>query len=387
MTRTWITGIGAVSAGGWSAAATWEAASSGRSRVQRVRRFELWGAPSSAGAPVPGTEEDNRRDHCRSLEFGISAAREAVAQAESSGAVLQLDLAFVANHGERRMPVGDQRSLVTPLESVADGIAAAVGAPRVLAGHGACASGTLAIGFAARALRSGMASAVVAGATDCLLTDYDYFQFCNLHGMTERDCPPEKASCPFDRRRDGFVMSEGAGFVVLETEEAGRRRGAEPLAVLEGFGSSQNAHHYVALPGDARGPELAMRRALDDAQLATSEVGYLNAHGTSTPDNDRCETAAVHRVFRGDAERLAISSTKSTLGHATAAAGAIETVICVEALRHQVLPPTVNLEEPDPECDLDYVPREARPVDVGHVMSNSFGFGGHNATVVLGRAA
>ena len=236
-------------------------------------------------------------------------------------------------------------------------------------------------------MRAGAASTVLAGAADSALNGYDFFQFCNLHGMSERDCPPEEASCPFDQRRDGYLLGEGAGFLVLEAEGHARRRGAEPLAVVEGFGSSQNAHHFVALPPDAGGPIRAMRAALADADLPGDRVDYVNAHGTSTPDNDVCETLALHDVFGDHAPRLAVSSTKSTLGHATAAAGAVEAVICVEALRRGVAPPTVNLHEPDPRCDLDYVPHEARELPLRHVVSNSFGFGGHCASVVLGRAA
>ena len=381
----WVTGVGAVSPGGWGAEATWDAVVAGRSAGRLIERFDLCGSPTRAGALVPGREADLPPDRSLTLEFGVAAAREAMTTAGLGED--DLDLAVVANHGDKRVPVGDDGAQVLRIDELAEGIATPMGARRWLASHGACAAGTMAVGWGTELLRAGAASTVLAGAADSALNGYDFFQFCNLHGMSERDCPPEEASCPFDRRRDGYLLGEGAGFLVLEAEGHARRRGAEPLAVVEGFGSSQNAHHFVALPPDAGGPIRAMRAALADADLPGERVDYVNAHGTSTPDNDVCETLALHDVFGDHAPRLAVSSTKSTLGHATAAAGAVEAVICVEALRRGVAPPTVNLHEPDPRCDLDYVPHEARELPLRHVVSNSFGFGGHCASVVLGRAA
>ena len=377
----WVTGIGAVSPGGWGAEATWDAVVAGRSAGRLIERFDLCGSPTRAGALVPGREADLPPDRSLTLEFGVAAAREAMTTAGLGED--DLDLAVVANHGDKRVPVGDDGAQVLRIDELAEGIATPVGARRWLASHGACAAGTMAVGWGTELVRAGAASTVLAGAADSALNGYDFFQFCNLHGMSERDCPPEEASCPFDQRRDGYLLGEGAGFLVLEAEGHARRRGAEPLAVVEGFGSSQNAHHFVALPPDAGGPIRAMRAALADADLPGDRVDYVNAHGTSTPDNDVCETLALHDVFGDHAPRLAVSSTKSTLGHATAAAGAVEAVICVEALRRGVAPPTVNLHEPDPRCDLDYVPHEARELPLRHVVSNSFGFGGHCASVVL----
>ena len=384
--EVWVTGIGAVSPGGWSAAETWEAVVSARSCVQPVERFDLCDAPTRVAATVPGTASSLPPDRSLTLEYGMAAAAEAVGMAGLAHSDA-IEMALIANHGDRRLPIGERRSLLLRMDELTEAIARHVGARRWTAGHGACAAGTLAIGFGAAYIRSGAAKVVLAGAADSRINPSDFFQFCNLHGMSERECEPEGASCPFDQRRDGFVMGEGAGFLVLEAGDSARARGAEPLAVLEGFGASQNAHHYVALPPDAGGPSRAMAGALSEARLAPADITYVNAHGTSTPDNDWCETLAMHQVFGDHAPRLHVSSTKSELGHATAAAGAIEAVICVEALRHAALPPTINLDEPDPRCDLDYVPHEARAVPARHVMSNSFGFGGHCASVVLGRAA
>jgi 3-oxoacyl-[acyl-carrier-protein] synthase II len=400
----WVTGIGAVSPGGWSADETWATVSSGRSCGRTIERFDLCGSPTRAGACVPGRERELPADRSLTLEFGQAAAREALAQAgladgdgvadggagagdASAAAGSGVDLAVVANHGDKRVPVGDRSAHVLRIDDLTAGIARSAGARRWLASHGACAAGTLAVAWGADMVRMGRAATVLAGATDSALNGYDFFQFCNLHGMSERDCPPEEASCPFDSRRDGYLLGEGAGFLVLEAADHARARGAEPLAVVEGSGSSQNAHHFVALPPDAGGPIRAMRAALDDARLDGSAIDYVNAHGTSTRDNDWCETLALHDVFGAHAGRLAVSSTKSSLGHATSAAGAVEAVICVQALRHGVAPPTVNLHDPDPRCDLDYVPHEARPLPLRHVVSNSFGFGGHCASVVLGAVA
>jgi 3-oxoacyl-[acyl-carrier-protein] synthase II len=381
----WVTGIGAVSPGGWGADATWATVAAGRSCGRTIERFGLAGSPTRAGACVPGREQELPDDRSLTLEFGRSAAGEAMAQAGLADA--GVDLAVIANHGDKRVPVGDRSAQVLRIDELSERVAEESGARSWLASHGACAAGTLAMGWGADMVRMGLADTVLAGATDSALNGYDFFQFCNLHGMSERECPPEEASCPFDSRRDGYLLGEGAGFFVLESAEHAVRRGAEPLAVVEGSGSSQNAHHFVALPPDAGGPIRAMRAALDDARVAGDTVDYVNAHGTSTRDNDWCETLAIHEVFGDHADRLPVSSTKSTLGHATSAAGAVEAVICVQALRHGVAPPTINLHEPDPRCDLDYVPHEARELPLRRVLSNSFGFGGHCASIVLGRAA
>jgi 3-oxoacyl-[acyl-carrier-protein] synthase II len=381
----WVTGIGAVSPGGWSADETWDTVVAGRSCGRTIERFDLCGSPTRAGAVVPGREHELPDDRSLTLEFGQAAAREAVEHAGLADA--GLDLAVVANHGDKRVPVGERPAQVLRIDQLTEAIAGTVGARTSLASHGACAAGTLAVGWGADLVRAGLARTVLAGAADSALNGYDFFQFCNLHGMSERDCPPEEASCPFDSRRDGYLLGEGAGFLVLEAEDHARQRGAEPLAVVEGSGSSQNAHHFVALPPDAGGPIRSMRAALDDARLDGRDVDYVNAHGTSTRDNDWCETLALHEVFGDHAQHLAVSSTKSSIGHATSAAGAVEAVICVQALRHGAAPPTVNLHEPDPRCDLDYIPHEARELPLDHVVSNSFGFGGHCATIVLGAPA
>jgi 3-oxoacyl-[acyl-carrier-protein] synthase II len=260
-----------------------------------------------------------------------------------------------------------------------------VGARRALSLYGACAGGGLAIGAAMKLIESGKLDVCVAGGADCLLREHDFYHFCGLYAMTTRDCPPDEACCPFDERRDGFVLSEGAGFVVLEAEQHARARVADPLAVVAGFGSTQNAYHIVASPPDGAGPAEAMMAALTDARVAPEDVPYINAHGTSTRDNDVCETIAIRKAFGHHAENLMVSSVKSELGHTMGAAGAIEVALCTKILETGVIPPTINLHQPDPRCDLDYVPHEAREVSVDRVLSNSFGFGGHDAALLLAR--
>jgi 3-oxoacyl-[acyl-carrier-protein] synthase II len=204
--------------------------------------------------------------------------------------------------------------------------------------------------------------------------------------MSTRDCPPEQASCPFDARRDGFVLAEGAAFLVLESWTHAVARGARALARLAGFGLRQNAYHMFAPPPDGLGPANAMRDALRDAELTVTDVDHINAHGTSTKDNDSSETLAIREVFGGHADAVPVTSNKSQLGHTMGACGAIEAVLSIQSLRTGLMPPTSNLDQPDPLCDLDCIPGQAREGELRYVLSNSFGFGGHSASLVLGAA-
>jgi 3-oxoacyl-[acyl-carrier-protein] synthase II len=248
--------------------------------------------------------------------------------------------------------------------------------------HSACASATQAIGEAFQMIRADRADVVLTGGADSMMSMFCVAGFTRL-GALSRHPDPEKASRPFDRARDGFVLGEGAGIVVLEEVEHARRRRAPILAEMIGYGSSLDAYRFTDVEPDGRGAASCMRRALADAGIQPDAVGYANAHGTSTYQNDRVETRAFKDVFGAHARRLAISSTKSQLGHLLCAAGGVEFVFTVLALRDRVLPPTINLEHPDPECDLDYVPNRSRPAAVDVAISNSFGFGGQNATLVV----
>jgi 3-oxoacyl-[acyl-carrier-protein] synthase II len=247
----------------------------------------------------------------------------------------------------------------------------------------ACASATHALGDAFWLIRDGKADVMVSGGSEAAVTPLGLAGFCSLKALSKRNDEPEKASRPFDRNRDGFVLGEGAGIVVLEELEHAKRRGAKIYAEFVGFGMTSDAHHITAPEPGGTGSAKAMTDALADGGIDAEEVDYVNAHGTSTPLNDAMETRAIKLAFGGHAKELAISSSKSMIGHMLGASGGVELAATVLALKHQVIPPTINYEEPDPECDLDYVPNVAREAKLRVAISNSFGFGGHNATVVL----
>jgi 3-oxoacyl-[acyl-carrier-protein] synthase II len=236
-----------------------------------------------------------------------------------------------------------------------------------------------------RAIRRGQVDVAVAGGSECIVFPIELQLFCLLGVLSRENDHPESASRPFDARRDGFVLGEGAGVLLLESLDHAVKRGAPILAELAGYGTACDAYRVTDEAPDGRGAILAMSRALDDAGLGTGDVDYINAHGTSTPMNDRVETVAIKAVFGQRAYDIPVSSTKSMIGHTISAAGAIELITCILALRDQVAPPTINYQVPDPECDLDYVPGRPRPTPIRVAMSNSFGFGGHNDCLVVTR--
>jgi 3-oxoacyl-[acyl-carrier-protein] synthase II len=247
----------------------------------------------------------------------------------------------------------------------------------------ACASGAHAIGEALRLLRAGDADVILAGGAEATISPMALAGFGNMRALSTRNDDPQRASRPFDQDRDGFVLGEGAGVVILETEEHARRRGAPLLCELTGYGASGDAYHMTAPCGDGNGAARAMRRALQDAGMALEDVGYINSHGTSTPTGDPIEVVAVKSVFGNHARRLMMGSTKSMTGHLLGAAGGLEAVATALSIARGVVPPTINLKEPDPTCDLDFVPNLARTLRVKAALSNSFGFGGHNVTLAL----
>jgi 3-oxoacyl-[acyl-carrier-protein] synthase II len=249
----------------------------------------------------------------------------------------------------------------------------------------ACATGNHAIGDAFKIIQRGDADVMIAGGAEAIILPLTIAGFCAVKAMTTRNDEPEKASRPFDAERDGFVCSEGAGIVVLESREHALHRDARIYAEVRGYGMSGDAHHMTAPDPDGDGAARSMAAALRDAAVSPGDIGYINAHGTSTPYNDKFETMAIKRVFGDHARRLAVSSTKSMTGHLLGAAGGIEAIATALALHHGILPPTINYEHPDPECDLDYVPNQARKQDVEVAASNAFGFGGTNATLIFGK--
>ncbi len=249
----------------------------------------------------------------------------------------------------------------------------------------ACSTGAHAIGDAFRVIQRGDADAMICGGTEATVTPLGVGGFNSMRALSTRNDAPEKASRPFDLDRDGFVIAEGAGIVVIEELEHAKARGAKIYAELKGYGANADAHHITAPAPEGEGAQRCMKLALKDAGLSPSQIGYINAHGTSTKMNDANETIAIKKVFGDAARKVMVSSTKSMTGHMLGAAGGVETAFCALSLARGVLPPTINYTTPDPECDLDYVPNAAREVRVDHVITNSFGFGGTNACLVLSR--
>jgi 3-oxoacyl-[acyl-carrier-protein] synthase II len=249
----------------------------------------------------------------------------------------------------------------------------------------ACATGSNALGEAAEIIRRGSADVMIAGGGEASIIKLAMAGMNTIGALSDRNDEPERASRPFDKNRNGFVMGEGAGVLVLESLEYAQARGANILAELSGYGTSDDAYHISAPAEGGEGAALCMELALENAGLTVNDIGYINAHGTSTSLNDKGETAAIKTVFGEHAYQIPVSSTKSMTGHLLGASGALEAVFCTKALLDGILPPTINYETPDPECDLDYVPNEARKVSFKHALSNSFGFGGHNATLIISR--
>jgi len=246
----------------------------------------------------------------------------------------------------------------------------------------ACATSTHAIGEAWRTIKMGDAVVMFAGGTEATIVELGIAGFCAMRAMSTRNADPKRASRPFDRERDGFIMGEGAGVLVLEDLEHAKARGARIYCELVGYGNTADANHMTAPSPQGEGAARCMRMALRSAGLNPEDISYINAHGTSTPAGDLCETQAIKTVFGEHARKLAVSSTKGATGHMLGAAGAVEMAACAKALQNNIIPPTINYEHPDPECDLDYVPNTSRELKVNAIVNNSFGFGGHNATLV-----
>ena len=251
----------------------------------------------------------------------------------------------------------------------------------------ACATATNAIGDAFRLIQHDSADVMLAGGSEAAITPMCLSGFARMNALSTRNNEPEKASRPFDIERDGFVLSEGAGVVILEEYEHAKARGATILAEIFGYGMTADATHMTAPDPEGKSVARAMIAAIRDARLNPDDIDYINAHATSTQLGDKAETIAIKSVFGPQAQKVAISSTKSQLGHLLGASGGVETIVCILALEHQVAPPTINLDHPDPECDLNYVPHEARSMKINRILKNSFGFGGHNACLVLGHPA
>jgi 3-oxoacyl-[acyl-carrier-protein] synthase II len=408
MRRVVVTGLGAVTPLGNDARATWESALAGRSGIDWISSFDPGESPVRVAAEVKGFDptglEDPRelRRLDRYVLLALGAAREAVADASLDG-VYERDrvgILFgsaiggflgIMEQSEVMRERGPSRVAPWFLPSVL--VDAASGQLAISLGYrgpnyapvSACATGSHAVGEAAELIRRGDADAVLAGGAEACLHPLILAGFVAMRGLAVEDEHPPRASRPFDATRNGFVMGEGACVLVLEELEAARRRGATVYAEILGYGASNDAHHMAQPDPESAGVKEMMRAALQRSGVEPERVGYVNAHGTSTPLGDVAETRAIKEVFGAHAYDLAVSSTKSMTGHCFGAAGAVEAMMCVLAVHHGVLPPTMNYETPDPECDLDYVPNEARRVQVDVALSNAMGLGGHNGCVLVGR--
>jgi 3-oxoacyl-[acyl-carrier-protein] synthase II len=411
--RVVVTGLGAVTALGNCVPSTWENVVAGRSGVTKLTRFAPVDLPEAICVaaevkdfvvePVLDRKEARRVDLF--IQYALVASAEAMAAAglgglspvpepDETGVIVGSGIGGIGTIIETAELMQERGSgRVSPFFVPASIINLASGQVAMRIGArgpnyatvSACATSNHAIGDAFHIIRRGDARMMIAGGSEAAINRLSFAGYHAARALVSEYDSPETASRPFDARRNGFVHGEGAGILVLESLESARERGAEILAEVLGIGLSADAHHITAPPEDGGGAVLAMRRALLSAGLPAGEVDYVNAHGTSTPIGDIVETRAIREVFGPRAYQLPVSSTKSMLGHSLGATAAVEAVLCVLALRHGIVPPTINLTDPDPECDLDYVPSEARHVGIGTAMSNSFGFGGANTSLILGR--
>ena len=409
-----ISGAGCVTPVGHTVDETWRALLDGQNAIGPIGKFPAETYPTTFAAEIKGfTPPTVNRRLGRWLDlktqYALSAVKEAVEQAGLSKSLLAGPRVGVSIGSEVSRPplqeIAERFSLIEsgqhhrafrmtrPSEFVsrssffpATAISQYLGCTGpLLTTSTACTSSAQSIGDAVRLIRRGDADIMIAGGTDSLVEELMVMGFSLLGALSDRNEAPSTACRPFDRTRDGFVLGEGAGIVVLESEAHAKRRGAHILGSLLGFGSSANAWRVTDSPPDGRGAKTSMSAALEDANLNASAVQYINAHGTSTQQNDQSETAAIKGLFGSHARNLAISSTKSMMGHLVAACAAVELIVCLQACRDNWVPPTINYEHPDPLCDLDFVPNEAREMTVEVAMSNAFGFGGSNGTLLVSK--
>ena len=405
--RVVITGIGVISPVGSGRQKFWDALKAGKSGIGPITSFDASDFTCRIAGevtdydPLEHFSSKEARNLANFVQYATIASREAVAHAKLDMEAVDRDRVGVLigsgigaigtaeteyqkylDKGPRRMSphfipkiIINEAAGQVSIDLGARGLASCVAT--------ACSTATNAIGDAYRFIQYGDADVMIAGGTESATTILGVGGFCALKALTQRNDEPEKASRPFDKDRDGFVMAEGAGVVVLESLEHAKKRGAPILAEMSGYGRTSDAYHITAPESTGAGATKAMELAIRDADLTPADISYINAHGTSTHLNDKVETLAIKNVFGEAAAKIPISSTKSMTGHLLGAAGGVEFAACVCAIQDNIIPPTINYETPDPDCDLDYVPNEARQVTVTAAMSNSLGFGGHNASVVV----
>jgi 3-oxoacyl-[acyl-carrier-protein] synthase II len=405
--RVVVTGMGVVSSLGTDLNTFWNALLAGKSGVSLVEAFDMSEYPTRIAAEVKnfnpedyGVDKKDARKMDRFVQFGLVASLSAIkdadlrigdnADSERVGVSVGSGIGglgtwedqhtILMEKGPRRVSPFFIPMMIANMASGQISIATGAKGPNTTTVT-ACATGTHSIGDSFKLIQRGDADVMICGGAEATIRPIAMAGFSNMRAMSTRNDEPEKASRPFDIDRDGFVMGEGAGVLILESLEHAQKRGARIYAEVIGYGMSGDAHHMTE--PDPDGATRCMKRALKDAGIEPEAVGYINAHGTSTPVGDKSETTAIKATFGDHAYKLAVSSTKSMTGHMLGAAGGVEAVILGLSLQNGILPPTINLDHQDPECDLDYIPNEPRRADVSIALSNSFGFGGHNATIIL----
>lgn len=405
--RVVVTGMGTVSPLGLDVESTWRSLLAGKSGAGRFERFDVSMFRTQIAAEVRGfdpTDYMSRREASRMdpfVQFAFASTAEALEQANLTiddkiaddvgvvfgtgmGGLVTIDEAYRAlrEKGPRRVSPLVTLMMIPNMAAAQISMSFGPRGPNFCV-VSACATGTNAVGEAFEVIRRGDAEAIIAGGSESVFVPFTVASFDRTHGLSARNDEPEKACRPFDAKRDGFVMGEGAGTMVLENLEFARARGADVLAEVVGYGATCDAFHMIAPAEGGSGAVVAMAKAIAKAGLEPQDIDYINAHGTGTRLNDKSETQAIKEVFGDHAYQVPISSTKSMTGHMSAAAGAVEAIVCVKTVQEGVIHPTINYENPDPECDLDYVPNKARKAKVKTALSNSFGLGGHNACLVL----
>ncbi|MNW38334.1 3-oxoacyl-[acyl-carrier-protein] synthase 2 [compost metagenome] len=404
--RVVVTGMGVVTALGKDLDTFWNNITNGKSGVSHIESFDVSEYPTQIAASVKDFNPEDYIDRKearkmdRFVQFAVTAASSALRDSglniaedtdpERVGVMIGSGIGglgtwedqhnILLQKGPKRVSPFFIPMMIANMASGHVSILFGAKGPNSTAVT-ACATGTHSIGDSYKLIQRGDADVMICGGAEATIRPTGLAGFCSMRAMSTRNDEPEKASRPFDSGRDGFIMGEGSGVLILESLEHAQKRGAKIYAEVIGYGLSGDAHHMTE--PDPNGPERCMKMALRDAGIDPKEVDYINAHGTSTPVGDRSETIAIKRALGDHAYKVAISSTKSMTGHLLGAAGGVEGVICGLTLQNGVIAPTINLDNPDPECDLDYVPNEARQCDVQVAMSNSFGFGGHNATIIL----
>ena len=407
--RVVVTGVGLVTALGVGTNETWSGLLEGKSGVKKITRFDTDQFSTKIAAEVQDfdslrwIEKKDLKKMDTFIHYAIAAADFARTNAgleissemaERTGVYIGSGIGgFTVIEREHNNLINGGPRKISPFFIPSSIINLAAGQVSIRMGAKgpnaapctACSSGAHAVGDAFRTIARGDADVMIAGGTEAAITPMGVGGFAAMRALSTRNDDPAHSSRPFDKDRDGFVMGEGAGIVILEELEVAKKRGAPIIAELVGYGMSGDAYHITSPSEDGQGGFRVMQNALNDAGVNPDEVGYINAHGTSTPPNDRLETMAIKRLFGDHAYKLSVSSTKSMIGHLLGAAGAVEAGIAALALQEQVLPPTTNYETPDPDCDLDYVPNTSRPAQLNYAMSNSFGFGGTNAALLFKR--